>query len=397
MTDGGDGGAPDDERRKGGRGDTDTRRGPDERRAPCLRVPLERGEDVRQRLIESGALDRDLEPFVAEGALVLPLADPDAVPGDVAVDGDGNGEGAVGVERGEAVFAVREGPESAADRLGYDPTFDVVGRTALVRDEEDPEEVAEALLASDEAVDGVYAVASPVEGRERTRELEHVGGEEGTEAVHREYGHEFAVDLEDVYFSPRLGTERDRVASQVDAEGGPRGEGERVFDMFAGVGPFAVPMASRGATVIACDVNPDAVRYLRANAERNGVGERVHPVLADARDVAACLGRAERWPGESGGEDAPDGGPPGVDRIVMNLPHSADAFLDAAMAAARDGCVVHYYDIRHEDDRFEGAEELVRETAEEAGFDAEVLERREVRSYAPHEVNVVLDVRLNRR
>jgi tRNA (guanine37-N1)-methyltransferase len=382
--DGGGDGAVDDGLGEDGRGGSGERRGPEERRAPCLRVPVEGGEDARQRLIDAGALDRDLEPVVEDGALVLPLADPDAVPEDIAVDGDGNGEGAAGVERGEAVFAVREGPESAADRLGYDPTFDVVGRTALVRDEDDPEEVAEALLASDEAVDSVYAVASPVEGRERTRELRHVGGEAGTEAVHREYGHEYAVDLEDVYFSPRLGTERDRVASQVEPDGGAAGAGERVLDMFAGVGPFAVPMAARGATVIACDVNPDAVRYLWDNAERQGVGDRVHPVLADARDVAECLGR----------RDAPDGGPPGVDRVVMNLPHSADAFLDAAMAAARDGCVVHYYDIRHEDDRFAGAEELVRAAAAEAGFDVEIRERREVRSYAPHEVNVVLGVRL---
>lgn len=79
----------------------------------------------------------------------------------------------------------------------------------------------------------------------------------------------------------------------------------------------------------------------------------------------------------------------------MNLPHSADEFLEAAVRVAGDDCVLHYYDIQHEDDPFGPGEQAIRETAEPA-YTVTVENRRVVRSYAPHELNVCLDVRLER-
>jgi tRNA (guanine37-N1)-methyltransferase len=58
--------------------------------------------------------------------------------------------------------------------------------------------------------------------------------------------------------------------------------------------------------------------------------------------------------------------------------------------------VLHYYDIQHEDGRFEAGEAAIRAAAEPE-YDVTVETRHTVRSYAPHEFNVVLDVRLTRR
>jgi tRNA (guanine37-N1)-methyltransferase len=187
--------------------------------------------------------------------------------------------------------------------------------------------------------------------------------------VHREYGCAYEVDLEAVYFSPRLATERRRVTEQV-------ADGERFFDMFAGVGPFVIPAAKRGADAVGVDLNEVAVEYLRRNAERNGVAERVTAIHGDVREVEGY----DDW----------------ADRIVMNLPHSADAFLETAVALASDDCTIHYYDIQPDDDPFGPGERAIRAAAEPA-YDVSVETRREVRSYAPHEENVCLDVRLQRR
>jgi tRNA (guanine37-N1)-methyltransferase len=203
---------------------------------------------------------------------------------------------------------------------------------------------------------------------ERVREWEVLAGN-GTETVHREYGCEYAVDIASVYFSPRLATERHRVAEQVRA-------GERAFDMFAGVGPFVIPFAKRGTEAVGVDINETAVDYLRENARRNGVADRVRAVAGDVREVAA---------------DYPDW----ADRIVMNLPHTADEFLDTAVSLAGDDCTLHYYDIQHEDDPFGPGETAIRDAVDSA-YEVAVETRRTVRSYAPHELNVCLDVRLTR-
>lgn len=57
--------------------------------------------------------------------------------------------------------------------------------------------------------------------------------------------------------------------------------GDRVLDMGTGSGVNAVLAAMAGASVLAVDVNPEAVRAARANAERNGVGERVEARISD--------------------------------------------------------------------------------------------------------------------
>ena len=62
----------------------------------------------------------------------------------------------------------------------------------------------------------------------------------------------------------------------------------RAIDLGTGSGILAVAAVRLGiARVLACDTDPDAVAAACANAERNGVRDRVDVVLADARALAA--------------------------------------------------------------------------------------------------------------
>ncbi|MFB6092559.1 MAG: class I SAM-dependent methyltransferase family protein [Haloquadratum sp.] len=327
---------------------------------PCVRVPTSEGETTRRALAERDLVDRDREITVESDSLYIPVTDPDAVPARYDV---------VDCDAPE-----RETQTMPADLLGFEPSYERLGDIVILdeTDDERARRIADAIEASDLPAATVLNRASKVKGDRRVREWDVlVGG--STETVHREYGHEFALDIAEVYFSPRLATERHRVAEQVDA-------GERVIDMFAGVGPFAIPMAARGAEVVACDLNPVAVEYLRENARRNGVDDRVTAIEGDVRDRV---------------DDYADW----ADRLVMNLPHSADDFLDAAVAMAGTECVLHYYDIQHEADPFGPGAAAIREAAAAADppYDVAVETERIVRSYAPHEHNVCLDVRLTAR
>ncbi|WP_256301140.1 class I SAM-dependent methyltransferase [Haloarchaeobius salinus] len=323
---------------------------------PCVRVEQSEGEATRQVLADVGVLDDEHGITGDDGWLYLPVTDAEAVPDEFAVVTHD--------------APARRTPTTPADILGEDPSYERLGDVAIV-DEDDPErarEIARAIVDSDLPVRTVVDRASEIQGELRVRDWNVLVGDD-TETVHREYGHEFALDLDSVYFSPRLATERHRVVEQIQS-------GEHVFDMFAGVGPFAVPAAARGAEVVAVDLNETAVEYLRENARRNDVTDRLTAIHGDVRDAA---------------DDYHDW----ADRIVMNLPHSADEFLDIAVAIAGDDCVLHFYDIQHEDDRFGPGERAIRAAAEPE-YQVAVEERHTVRSYAPHEYNVCLDVRLTK-
>ena len=322
---------------------------------PCVRVEREVGEETRQALAERDIIDGAHEIVHEDGFLYIPVTDPGAVPDEYEV-----------VDR-EA--PARETQTMPAELVEFDVSYERIGDVVVV-DEDDPErarELADAIVASALPVKTVLNRASKIKGEQRVRDWELLAGED-TEAVHREYGCEFALDLAAVYFSPRLATERHRVIEQVAAA-------EQVLDMFAGVGPFVIPAAERGATAVGVDVNETAIQYLRENAERNGVADCVTAIHGDVRDVAADYAG---W----------------ADRLVMNLPHSADEFLDTAVRLAGGECVLHYYDIQHEDDPFGPGERAIREAARD--YEVTVQNRRVVRSYAPHEENVVLDVGLSR-
>lgn len=337
--------------------------------APCVRVDREDGEATRQALVAEGVLDGDRQIAVEDGDLYVPITDPESVPAEYEVVDRDTGE--------------RDRQETPADVLGEEPTYERLGEIVVI-DEDDPErakEVADAIVSSDVPCQTVMNRASKVQGEFRVRDWEVLAGD-GTETTHREYGHEFRLDVATVYFSPRLATERHRVIEQVDAD-------EQVIDMFAGVGPFAVPMATRGADVIGVDANPEAVRYLRENAERNGVADRATAINADVREIVDGVEDADNSAVRAGFRDA-------ADRLVANLPHSADEFLDTAVALAGDECVLHFYDIQHEDDRFGPGERAIREAAGDE-YDVSVETCHTVRSYAPHELNVCLDVRFTRQ
>ena len=319
---------------------------------PCVRVPRDQGESTRRALAEQNILREDYEIESTDDGIFLPVQDPGKVD-----------------ETYDIVMRSpprRRQPELPEDILGFSPTYERLGSIALI-EEHDPEQartIANALMESSLPITGVLNRRSNIQGEYRIREWEQLAGE-STETIHREFGVELHVDVTRTYFSPRLATERHRVIEQV-------AETESVFDMFAGVGPFIIPMAVKGADTIGVDINEAAISYLQQNAELNGVTEQVTAVHGDVREVAADY---DGW----------------ADRLIMNLPHTADEFLPTAKLLASDACRIHYYDIQPAEDPYAAGEAAIRAVFEDQ-YDVTVANTRTVRSYAPHEVNVCLDV-----
>ena len=136
--------------------------------------------------------------------------------------------------------------------------------------------------------------------------------------VHRENGCSFKVDVATCYFSPRLSTERLRIADRARAR-------ESVLNMFAGVGPFSVVLAKKKkARVLSIELNPAACELHEENDRLNKVQQLVKVVNADALEAPRLTRRR-------------------FDRVLMPHPSQSDRFLATALRMAKKGGTVHYY------------------------------------------------------
>lgn len=333
----------------------------------AIRVPLERGESVRRRLKELGILDVSRKPRREDNFLLIPITH--------WIDSlSGLGEP---VETELEEVEKRKGLWEELENLLGDEiqkiarSFDVVGDIAILEIDQDliqrrGREIGEIFLKHLKNVRVVLAKGSEVSGEFRIRKYIHLAGERRTETVHREHDCLFKLDLEKVYFSPRLAYERMRVAEEV-------GDGEVVLDMFAGIGAFAITIArhSGASRVYAIDKNPHAYRYMVENIRLNKVENKVVPILGDSRNAPSLIGEK-------------------VDRVIMDNPTMSFEFLDIALKSlGKNGGIIHFYCIGRS---FEEVEGNLSEIFSDLEVDYMVEERRVVREYAPRVYHMVLDL-----
>ena len=82
----------------------------------------------------------------------------------------------------------------------------------------------------------------------------------------------FTFDFSRVYWNSRLHTEHARLVDMFQPH-------DLVADVFAGVGPFALPAAKKGCAVLANDLNPESYKYLTLNIKDNRVRTSHHVPL----------------------------------------------------------------------------------------------------------------------
>ncbi len=265
-------------------------------------------------------------------------------------------------------------PEDSREQPEWMPSsYEIIGNIAILNLEEERwerrEEIAAEVQEQNPNVETVLAKIGQLDGEFRVGEYEKIIGG-STETTHTEHGCRYKVDPTKVYFSERLGFERQRVAEQVEA-------GETVQVWFAGVGPYAILFAreKQPRKVYAIEKNPEGCEYMKENVELNKVGKTVEALCGDVREIVPGLEEA--------------------DRIVMPLPGSADEFLDLAFEAAKPGCTVHYYRFVEEEEQWEKPLREIHDAAERAGREVEVVEKVVCGHYAPYVDRVCIDFRID--
>jgi len=329
-----------------------------------IKAALKEGERVRSACIESGVYDSGRKVRREGDRLLIPVTE--------RIDG----------KQYEYVEAedeyIESRPRTVKDALTdvlsdselevVPSSFDVIGDIAVF---ELPTElvdkkgvIGEAYLKVFKNIKVACLKTGKVDTTYRVPGIEVVAGEKRTETIHSENGCRFKIDIAKVYFSPRSGTERQRVTGKIM-------QGERVLVLFAGVGPFAIEAAKKeNVSVVAVELNPEGCRYMRENAALNKVDVEV--IEGDAAKATPTLGLFER--------------------IIMPLPKDAASFLDTTIPALKPGGVIHYYCF---DETVENAGETLEKQCRELGYDIKIIESVYCGSFNPSTSRICLDFTLN--
>lgn len=254
--------------------------------------------------------------------------------------------------------------------------FDQIGDIIIVRIPDSllskKKVIGETLFNKVKIAKSVFYQASDVAGDFRTRKLELLAGEASTQTEYKEHGCRFLVDVEKAFFSPRLSTERERIADHTQ-------DGEVVVNMFAGVGMFSIMAArSKKCTVYSIDINPTASDLCEKNIKLNKMRGEVISMNGDAKKIIS-----EQLQGKA-------------DRTLMLLPERSDEFLNAAISATKSNGIIHYYSHIHADKKQDAGKLSEGHYLQVTPVESEILYSKIVRPIGPRYYQTVVDVRIKK-
>ena len=236
---------------------------------------------------------------------------------------------------------------SGASRGVSSRGYDIIGNIAIVKFRRgeslgEKKKFAKALMKAHKGITTVLEKSGKISGRLRTLKTKFILGEKTKEALYRENGCIFRLNVDTCYFSPRLAGEREEVAHMVK-------KGEDVLVMFGGIAPFAIVIAHAGKArrVASVELGKECSKYALENAKRNKLTEKVEIVQGDVRKKVPKM--KERW-----------------DRIVMARPNLKDSFLDVAFRKIKKNGIIHYYGF-YEEKKINVLKELIEREAKRAG------------------------------
>ncbi len=202
--------------------------------------------------------------------------------------------------------------------------YDILGNIAIVKFKtgvkiKEKKLFATELLRRHTSVKGVLEKTSRFKGRLRTLKTKWVLGEKTKEVLYKENGCVFRFNVDSCYFSPRLASERLKIAGMI-------GGGEKVLVMFGGVAPYAIVIAKNSypKKIVSIELGRECNKYARENVRRNKAEEKIKLIRGDVRKEIPALDEK-------------------FDRIIMARPNLKDSFLDSAFLCIKKKGIIHYY------------------------------------------------------
>ena len=269
----------------------------------------------------------------------------------------------------ESVLSTKESDELIS-------AFDQIGHIIIIRIPDSltskKKLIGETLLDQVKSAKSIFYQSSSVDGEFRTRDLEILAGEDKTETEYKESGCRFLVDVRNVFFSPRLSSERTRIAEFVNDD-------EVVVNMFGGVGIFSIIAAKlKKCTVFNIDINPFATKLCKKNIAINRLVGNVISIHGDASQVINSQLENKS------------------DRTLMLLPEKSDEFLNLAIQTTKNNGIIHYYSHIHADKKSDAAKLSEQHYLDVISVKSTILGSKIVRPVGPRFYQTVIDTKIEK-
>jgi tRNA (guanine37-N1)-methyltransferase len=229
--------------------------------------------------------------------------------------------------------------------------------------------IGETLLAIQPRFVTVCSIESNHEGEFRVQQVKVIAGKKNLIATYKESAVTLKVPLGEVFFSPRLGTERLRIAHKIK-------KGEEIGCWFSGVGPYPIVFAKNSVMkhATAIELNPIAHDFAKENVIINKCADKIDFIKGDVKKVYKKYKQV-------------------FDRIAMPLPHTGYLFLEEAFYCIKSKGTIYFYEIV-EKGNLKLPESQIREAAKKQDRKIRIMKKRRVRQFSPTKEQVVFDIKV---
>jgi tRNA (guanine37-N1)-methyltransferase len=334
-----------------------------------LKAPLKYAESAKRYLLDNLLFDKSYKPKADKTSIYLPLLKKDEealkkFKGSKIVEEE--------LEKGEQkqTYIDLLKNKLAKKEIGLLPAaYDILGDIIVLDLDEslvkNQKQIGEALLETHKNISTILKKSGNHEGEFRTQKYECIAGKDKRETIYKENNVLLKLDVEKVYFSSRLSTERKRIFQQIKPN-------EKVLVMFSGCGPYPLTISknTKTAKIVGIEKNQIAHNYALENLKINKA-KNIEFLCGDVREIVPKL--TEKF-----------------DRIIMPLPKDADTFLDTAFLCSKKGTIIHLYDFEHENE-IDLAEKKVDIACSKSNKKYKILRIVKCGQYSPGKFRVCVD------
>ena len=321
-----------------------------------IEVDLIRAQKVKKILISKGNYNKKYKPFKSRSKIIFPIFSSIKIPNTI-------------IKEFEFEKAKNKPKDFIPKGLNIPSSYDVIGDIIILELNEEQikqeKEIAQTLLKLHKSINTILKKSGQHTGEFRTQKLTYLAGQKTKETIYKENNTQLKLDVEKIYFSPRLSTERKRIFSQIKKP-------EKILVMFSGCCPYPMTFSknTKVKKIIGIEKNPLAHIYAEQNILINKINN-VEVICGDVRDIVPKI--KEQF-----------------DRIVMPLPKDADTFLNLAFMVSKKGTKIHLYDFEHETE-FDLVKSKISKEAKKSKIKYEIIEIVKCGQYSPGKFRICAD------